>query len=154
MESFRDALGMDGAVTAVREVNSWPVLSKCALRKNFPIPLPLAESAVESQLKVFPLLLERAGHHKIPFSLVFYSILPGRAWKQVNNGAAKEKKMCSCCLAITLSTLKISFWWGVEGLEMLFPTPSVTQIKCIKTSSTSRLFSELGSGDGISPKCT
>lgn len=90
----------------------------------------------------------------IPFSLGFYSILAIRTWEQVNNGAAKEKKMCSCCLAIALSTLQISFCWGVEGLEMLFPTLSVILIKYIKTSSSSRLFSEFGSVDGISPKCT
>lgn len=91
---------MDGAVAAAREGNSCLFLSKCAQRKNFPIPLPLAESAVKSQLKAFPLLLEPAGHCTIPFSLVFYSILPGRTREQVNNGAAKEKKKKQPCVLV------------------------------------------------------
>lgn len=96
---------MDGIMTGAQSG-----VSDCSyLNVLWPITVPLAESAMKSQLKAFPLLLERVGHFTIPFSLGFYSILAIRTWEQVNNGAAKEKKMCSCCLAIALSTLQISF---------------------------------------------
>lgn len=103
--SFWDAFGMDGIMTGAQRG-----VSDCSyLNVLWPVTVPLAESAMKSQLKAFPLLLERVGHFTIPFSLGFYSILAIRTWEQVNNGAAKEKKMCSCCLAIALSTLQISF---------------------------------------------
>lgn len=56
---------MDGTMTGVTE--EFLFLSKCAL-SNYS---SLAESAVKSQLKAFPLLLERAGHSQFPFPWCF-----------------------------------------------------------------------------------